>query len=156
MSGLKHARRSGHDTASVLSRGENHRPVSEANVSQPLIVLVVEDEPLVGDIIQMSLEDGGFEVVRAVNAAAAISLLEASPDRFRAVVTDIRMPGDADGWEVGRRARELAAGIPVIYTSGDSEGEWTSKGVPNSMLVTKPFAPAQIVTALATLLNQVS
>jgi hypothetical protein len=38
--------------------------------------------------------------------------------------------------------------------SGDSAPEWTSKGVPNSIMVAKPFAPAQIITAVSTLLNQ--
>ena len=37
--------------------------------------------------------------------------------------------------------------------TGSEAQEWASKGVPNSILVTKPFAPAQIVTAVAQLLN---
>jgi hypothetical protein len=37
--------------------------------------------------------------------------------------------------------------------SGDSAEEWASKGVPISIMLAKPFAPAQLVTAVAQLLN---
>jgi hypothetical protein len=37
--------------------------------------------------------------------------------------------------------------------TGDSADEWASKGVPSSILLTKPFAPAQLVTAVSQLLN---
>jgi DNA-binding response OmpR family regulator len=46
--------------------------------------------------------------------------------------------------------------MPVIYMTGTHGEEWTSKGVPNSVLLAKPFAPAQLVTAIANLLNTVS
>lgn len=41
----------------------------------------------------------------------------------------------------------------VIYMTGTHGEEWASKGVPNSVLLVKPFAPAQIVTAISQLLN---
>jgi hypothetical protein len=43
--------------------------------------------------------------------------------------------------------------FPVFYMTGDSADEWASNGVPNSILLTKPFAPAQLVTAVSQLLN---
>ena len=66
---------------------------------------------------------------------------------------DIRLGAGPDGWAVARRARELVPTMPVVYMSGDSSPEWSSKGVPNSLMVAKPFAPAQIITAVSTLLN---
>jgi hypothetical protein len=38
--------------------------------------------------------------------------------------------------------------------SGDSAGDHTSQGVPDSIMVQKPFAAAQIVTAVSTLINK--
>jgi DNA-binding response OmpR family regulator len=58
-----------------------------------------------------------------------------------------------DGWEVARRAREISPAFPIVYMSGASAGDWTSKGVPHSIMLAKPFAPAQLVTAVAQLLN---
>jgi two-component system cell cycle response regulator CpdR len=54
---------------------------------------------------------------------------------------------------VARRAREINPATPVIYMTGTHGEEWASKGVPNSILLAKPFAPAQIVTAISQLLN---
>jgi DNA-binding response OmpR family regulator len=58
-----------------------------------------------------------------------------------------------DGWAVAQHAREIDPGFPVIYISGASAAEWPSKGVPNSIMLQKPFAPAQLLTAVSQLLN---
>ena len=50
-------------------------------------------------------------------------------------------------------AREIDPTMPIIYMTGTHGEEWASKGVPNSLLLAKPFAPAQIVTAISQLLN---
>ena len=69
-------------------------------------------------------------------------------------MTDINLGGDKlSGWEVARHAREINPDFPVIYMSGDSAEEWASQGVPRSIMLAKPFAPAQLVTAVAQLLN---
>ena len=43
--------------------------------------------------------------------------------------------------------------MPVIYMTGTNGEQRASKGVPNSVLLVKPFAPAQLVTAISNLLN---
>jgi DNA-binding response OmpR family regulator len=69
-------------------------------------------------------------------------------------VIDINLLGRMDGWEVARRAREIDPDFPVIYVTGGGADQWASHGVPNSVLLTKPFAPAQLVTAISNLLNR--
>jgi DNA-binding response OmpR family regulator len=81
-------------------------------------------------------------------------LLDASEGKYRALVTDIKLgPGKLDGWDVARHAREIDPDFPVVYMSGTDAAEWASKGVPNSIMLSKPFAPAQLVTAVSQLLN---
>ena len=58
-----------------------------------------------------------------------------------------------DGWGIARHAREIDPAFPVINTSGDSAEDCSSKGVPNSIMLQKPFAPVQLVTAVSHLLN---
>lgn len=53
--------------------------------------------------------------------------------------------------QVAKHARELDPEFPVVYMSGDSAADWASKGVPNSIRLSKPFAPAQLVTAVFSL-----
>jgi len=116
--------------------------------------LVVEDDPLVRGVVEETLTDGGFEIAMVSSGENAINLLEVQQVKYGAVVTDINLGRDRrDGWDVARRAREIDAGFPVVYMTGASADDWASKGVPNSILLTKPFAPAQLLTAVSQLLN---
>jgi DNA-binding response OmpR family regulator len=116
-------------------------------------LFLVEDDALIRDLLETSLTEAGFEVVEVSCGTKALAHFDADAARFRAVITDIRLGVGPDGWAVARRARELVPTMPVVYMSGDSSPEWSSKGVPNSLMVAKPFAPAQIITAVSTLLN---
>ena len=119
-------------------------------------VLVVEDQPLIGLTVQEGLEEAGYQVLLEETLAQALHELEAASTRLSALVTDIRLEGETDGWDLARRARELHPSLPVVYMSGDSAVDHSSKGVPNSIMVQKPFAAAQIVTAISTLLNKLT
>ena len=116
------------------------------------VILVVEDEELLLSLIEQTLGDGGFEPVIATSGEEAVSLLKSHKGRYRALVTDINLKGNRDGWEVARYAREIEAEFPIVYMSGAAAAEWTSKGVPNSIMLAKPFAPAQLLTAVSNLL----
>ena len=121
----------------------------------PIFIFVVEDEHEIKDLLEDALEEGGFAVATAANGAQAIQMLEAADTDYRALVTDVHLPpGELTGWDVAKRARELNPEIPVVYMTGAAGNDWTSNGVPNSVLVPKPFAAAQVVTAVAQLLNQ--
>ena len=117
------------------------------------IVLLVEDEPLVLLVAQDALEAGGYTVLPAQLASEALRLLDSRCAELSGLVTDIRLPGGADGWEIARHARELRADLPIVYTTADSAGEWPVQGVPNSVLVQKPYAGAQLLTAISTLMT---
>ncbi len=118
-----------------------------------ILVFLVEDEPLIQDLVEQALEDGGFAVVKARSGTEAIAKLEADDTEIRALVSDVYLGAGPTGWDVARRARELNELLPVVYMSGGNAHEWSAQGVPNSILILKPFAPAQIVTAVAQLLN---
>ena len=118
------------------------------------VILVVEDDHLIQSVVEESLTDGGFEIVIASSGEDAVQLLDTAKGKYRALVTDINLgTGNIDGWEVARHAREIDPEFPVIYMSGKDATEWASKGVPNSIMLAKPFAPAQLVTAVSQLLN---
>ena len=118
------------------------------------VILVVEDDHLIQSVVEESLTDGGFEIVIASSGEDAVQLLDTAKGKYRALVTDINLgTGNIDGWEVARHAREIDPEFPVIYMSGKDATEWASKGVPNSIMLAKPFAPAQLITAVSQLLN---
>lgn len=116
-------------------------------------ILLADDEVLVRDLVQEALEEAGFDVFAASSGAEAFEALEAQSD-FVGLVTDVNFGGPPAGWDVAVRAREMQPTIAVLYMTGDSAHEWSAHGVPQSTVVTKPFAPAQIAVGLATLLNR--
>jgi DNA-binding response OmpR family regulator len=122
------------------------------NEAVPIILVVEDDEP-VQSLVEDALSEGGFEPAIAPSGEEAVTLLQGMRSTYRALVTDIRLRGKIDGWEVAQRAREINPEFPIVYMSGGSAADWPSKGVPNSIMLAKPFAPAQLVTAVSTLLN---
>lgn len=116
------------------------------------VLLYVEDEVLVQDMLVMALEEAGFTVLVANDGVAAIKILSSPSQTLHGLITDINLGMGPDGWDIARAAREMATGLPVVYVSAESEHEWTSRGVPNSMMITKPFVPAQVVVAISSLL----
>jgi DNA-binding response OmpR family regulator len=115
-------------------------------------ILYVEDEPLLRELAAVILEDAGFEVVTADNGGAAFEALDDNGEPWCAVITDVNLGHGPDGWAVARHARDLNRKLPVVYITGGSPHQWQANGVPNSILITKPFDPRQIVEAIRTLL----
>jgi len=122
-------------------------------MSETPIVLVVDDEALVADIVESCLREAGFEVVVVLNGEEAVAILEKETGTIRGLVTDVNLGRGMTGFDLGHRARELLPELPVLYMTGDSAHEWSAQGVPNSVVIPKPFVAAQIVTALSSLLN---
>jgi CheY-like chemotaxis protein len=118
-----------------------------------LVVLVVEDDPAIQTIIEDALSEGGFEPAIVPSGEEAVTLLKGGQTHYRAVVIDIGLRGRMDGWEVAKLAREIHPALPVVYITAAHADRWASQGVPDSVLLIKPFAPAQLVTAVAQLLN---
>ena len=119
-----------------------------------VVLLVVEDEPLILLALQDALESGGYTVVTAATGEEALDLLEKRTDEISGVLTDIRLGSGPDGWQVARHARELKPNMAIVYATGDSAHEWASQGVPKSLLMQKPYAAAQAVGAISTLLTE--
>jgi DNA-binding response OmpR family regulator len=107
-----------------------------------LFVLVVEDEYALQGIVEEALREGGFETAILSSGEEALTLFRGKVADYKALVTDVNLKGSLSGWDVAKEIRELAAGFPVIYMTGASGDHWTSHGVPDRILLRKPFAPA--------------
>jgi DNA-binding response OmpR family regulator len=118
-----------------------------------IVIMVVEDDQVIQALVEESLTEAGFEPAIAASGEEAVTLLRGARNHYRALVTDINLLGTMDGWKVAKQAREIDPTLPIVYITGTAADEWASQGVPNSVLLTKPFAPAQLVTAVAQLLN---
>lgn len=121
-------------------------------MNKPPTLLLVEDEPLIRTALADALVEGGYLLIESENAADAIEKIDNHPD-LAGMITDIRLGAGASGWEVARHARSKNPHLAVVYMSGDSGVDWAAEGVPNSVMVQKPFAFAQVLIAVSTLLN---
>lgn len=98
-------------------------------------ILLVEDEPLLRELAHDDLTDAGHAVTSAADADAALNALHAA--EFDLLVTDIRMPGAIDGWELARLARARLPHLGVVYISGYSPE--TIAPVPGGRFLKKPY-----------------
>jgi PAS domain S-box-containing protein len=95
------------------ARGERREP--------HLVVLLVDDDPLVLGNTAALLEDLGHFVVGAPSADEALEALEIHPD-IDVVITDQAMPR-MTGDELAREVRRRRPGLPVILITGYAEGD---------------------------------
>jgi CheY-like chemotaxis protein len=112
-----------------------------------LVVLVVEDEPLMlMDALDL-VREAGFEAIGTKNADEAIRILE-SRDDIRIVFTDVNMPGSMDGIKLAHAVRHRWPPIEIIVTSGLSLVDVPQLLPERGIFFPKPYTPAQIASAL--------
>ena len=64
--------------------------------------------------------------------------------------TDIRLPGELDGWRLAATAREAKPELPVIYATGYTVDQGAA--VPSGVLLKKPYRPSAITRIIRTLI----
>lgn len=99
-------------------------------------VLVVEDSRDVADVTSALLEQLGYRVVRAENAAEALRHLQQGIE-FNLLFSDIVMPGAMDGIGLAQACREQYPDLPVLLTSGFSDAAQAADG--RFDILRKPF-----------------
>ena len=91
-------------------------PVHMTNFpTQPMRVLLVEDDPIILEFTLITLQQAGFAVETANNGKGALQSIKSSLPQL--VVTDIVMP-DMDGLELIRTIRKLNMDVPILAISG--------------------------------------
>jgi CheY-like chemotaxis protein len=93
--------------------------LKQTNIQKkPIVVIVVEDEPMVRMAAVGALEDAGFEVLESKNAQAAMLILETEGGRIQALFTDVEMPGAMDGLMLAHQIHLDWPLISVMVASG--------------------------------------
>ncbi len=144
--------------ATTLPLRETHPPFrlgpdGDLKVSAAIRVLVVDDEALICSFIEDALCDGGFEACSVHSGEVALSTFRDGREGCRALLTDVNLGSGISGWELARQIREITPGFPVIYMTSASAPDWKSQSVDGSVLIEKPFTPAQLAAAVSQLLD---
>jgi len=114
------------------------------------VVLLVDDDAMVGATASATLRSFGYDVVHAPGGAAALELFRASPDKFGLVMLDLRMPG-MSGEETFDALRAIDRDLPVVLWSGygaeqDVQGMLERGAV---AFVQKPYRTADLSRIIA-------
>ena len=113
---------------------------------ESVVVLVVEDDPILLLSNVTLIEDAGFTVVEAANADEAIAILEQRND-IRIVFTDIEMPGSMDGLKLAQAIRNRWPPVQLIIASGRFAP--AAQDMPEgSRFFAKPFRSDDLIAAL--------
>jgi DNA-binding response OmpR family regulator len=116
-------------------------------------VLVVDDEPIVRDVVTRYLERDGHTILTADSGDAARGLIEGSSPSL--VVLDVMLPGDTDGLALCRWIR-ATSDLPVILLTarGDEADRIVGLELGADDYVTKPFSPRELATRVKTVLRR--
>ncbi len=115
-----------------------------------LLVLMVDDEPMIRDMARQILNSMGHKVVTAANGTEAVDIFRRHKDEIHCVLCDLTMPG-MSGWETLKALRQIRPDIPVILCSGYDEASVMAQEHEEQaqVFLGKPYGKATLEAALA-------
>jgi PAS domain S-box-containing protein len=126
------------------------QPVAAPQSAGTGLVLVVEDEPMVREIVTANLRGAGYQVLEASNGEEALEVAGARVGELDLVVTDRIMPR-MGGDVLAERLRRLRPDLPVLLMSGYAESP-TPEGLGAPVdLLAKPFSRSELLRKAAAL-----
>jgi two-component system KDP operon response regulator KdpE len=116
-------------------------------MSNPLRVLVIDDEPAIRRFLRTSLSAQGYSVLEAEDGETGLAML--GRNALDVMVLDLGLPG-IGGLEVLRRMRENGSSVPVIVLSSrtDETGKVTALDLGADDYVTKPFGMDELLARI--------
>ncbi|MCA0270062.1 MAG: response regulator transcription factor [Bacteroidetes bacterium] len=116
-------------------------------------MLIVDDDPDVGDALQDFFELHNFDITRATDGTSALRLMQAEDHGFDVVMLDVTLP-DMSGFDVLEAAQEFAFDAPVLMLTGRGETENVLKGLGLGAddYIVKPFNDDELLARVRAVL----
>jgi DNA-binding NtrC family response regulator len=114
------------------------------------VVVVLDDDPLIGELLSVVLDRAGYEPVTPGDPEAAYGIVAKRPDSVVAAVCDLQL-GPSNGAEVLCNLRGIAPGLRAIVMSGHPEAHVQAeleRAGTEATVFQKPFRPADLVAAI--------
>jgi two-component system response regulator MprA len=126
--------------------------LSDRDETPAPLALVVDDEPLIRQLVSTVLRRQGWTVIEAADGSVALSVVGARPVDL--LVTDYEMPF-VSGIRLAEQLRELANELPVLMVSGrpDAARKMRSLKGPRTAFVRKPFPVEEPVAGLGSIVD---
>jgi two-component system, OmpR family, response regulator len=136
------------------ANGTDHdRVVMRRADGKPINVLVVDDEPVLAELVSMALRYEGWDIATAGDGASALALARKTPPDV--VVLDVMLP-DMSGLDVLHELRQQIPGLPLLLLTAKDSVEDRIAGLTagGDEYVTKPFSLEEVVLRLRALLRR--
>lgn len=116
-------------------------------------ILVVDDDPIGGRMLQFLLSEQGYAVDIVDNARGALSLVERNPPDL--MLLDVNLP-QLSGFEIYQRLRDQSYDFPVIFVTAKGELEDRLQGLRMGAddYICKPFQPAELAARVETVMRR--
>src|SRR5258708_17222612 len=126
---------------------EQAPPAPASRMVDDVTVLLVEDDPEVGETSAPMLEDLGCKVVRSSRAAQALYVLPKRAGTIDVLLSDVVMRDSASGIELAREMKTKYPELPVILVTGYSDALSAASSEGHTILF-KPYDRVQLEQAL--------
>jgi DNA-binding response OmpR family regulator len=110
---------------------------SHPRASSGSTILVVDDQPIIRNVIAEELRDNAFVVLEAEDGKSGLDLIRHRNDIDLALI-DVGLP-DMDGYELARQARDACPSLPISFITGFGAQEHVSISGADCTTLLKPF-----------------
>jgi len=137
----------------ILREVAGHVPRDESSPPGPPKVLVVDDELYIREVIASTLQEMGYEPLLAAEADGALTLCRQYLPQIVLAVLDVVMPG-LPGDQLLKSLRQLSPTLPVILTSGYTDGRVLPSGTDRVVFLQKPFRPEELMSLVREMVGE--
>ena len=128
-----------------------------SSVTDPLdvlpAILLVDDETLIRLHVADHIRAHGFRVYEAANADEAMDILAAKPV-IDLVFTDVTLPGGMNGFDLGRRIRQMRPELPIVFGSGHARLAMAAAQFgPEAQVFSKPYDLDELIVHFRTVIK---
>lgn len=119
-----------------------------------MCIELVEDHPLIQELVADSLRSAGLDVEEASDATTAMAVFDADRHKFKLLITDLQLGDDIGGAVVAHHVRRAGPLVPVVMVSGDP-GALEADCLPSTGFVPfhKPLRVGELVRLVYLLLG---
>ncbi|MGE7691221.1 response regulator transcription factor [Lysinibacillus sp. NPDC097214] len=113
-------------------------------------ILIVEDDPMIGELMQKIFQREGYDVVWKTDGREIMNIIH----QVDLVIMDIMLPGE-DGYQLTNNIKSLGLNIPIIFLSARNDIESKLQGLTvGEDYMTKPFDPRELLLRMQKMLEQ--
>ena len=129
-------------------------------MTEPRTILILEDEPVVMEVLERILLSSGFRLLEARSAEEAIRQFRQNRDEIDLLIADVGIPGGS-GIEIALACWLQSSNLRLVISTGLPMCMWTEEDQntfrrlpPHVALLVKPFYPAEFLELVNTILSR--